>query len=252
MLSIIILTKNSEETITACLESLRGLGDEVVIVDSQSTDRTVQIAEKFGAKVTQHEFKDFSDQRNFALQQVTGEWVLYIDSDEEATEEFKEEVRKVIGNYKTDSGIGGYFTRRKTFYFGKDWDLVDRVQRLFYKPYFIEWQGEVHETPKIKGSFGMIDAPIIHNTHRSLSQMVQKTNKWSEYEAELRFKSDHPQMTWWRFLRVMLTGFFRSYFFEKGYKNETAGVVEEIFQAFSMFVTYAKLWEKQISSLHRD
>ena len=96
---------------------------------------------------------------------------------------------------------------------------------------------------KIIGS--EIKSPILHLTHRNLYQMLEKTNEWSEYEAKLRFDSKHPKMSWWRFLRIMLTGFFKSYLLEKGYKNGTAGIIESIYQSFSMFITYAKLWEKQ-------
>jgi len=103
----------------------------------------------------------------------------------------------------------------------------------------------VHETPTIKGAFGEIERPINHYTHRSLSQMVEKTNEWSEYEAELRIKAGHPEMTWWRFFRVIVTAFFKSYVFEKGYKNGTEGIIEAIYQSFSIFITYAKLWEMQ-------
>ncbi len=117
---------------------------------------------------------------------------------------------------------------------------------MFYKDRFIEWKGVVHETPKIKGEFGEISAPVLHYTHRDLTLMVDKTNKWSEYEADLRWKSHHPRMNVLRFIRVMATAFIGSYIGEKGYKNGTAGLVEAIYQAFSMFITYAKLWEKQI------
>ena len=75
--------------------------------------------------------------------------------------------------------------------------------------------------------------------------MVAKTNEWSEYEAQLRLKSKHPGMASWRFFRVILTGFLKSYFKEGGYRNGTAGIIEALYQAFSMFITYAKLWEKQ-------
>jgi len=132
---------------------------------------------------------------------------------------------ETIKNYKEESGIGGYFIKRKTFYFGKDWGITDKVQRLFYKPSFIEWYGSVHETPKIKGIWGNIESLIIHNTHRNLSQMLEKTNEWSQFEADLRFKSGHPYVSWWRFLRVMLTGFLKSYIKEKGYKNGIEGLI---------------------------
>lgn len=241
-LSIIILTKNSEEAIADCIESLKNFGDEILLVDSKSTDRTTEIAERLGARVIVHDFENFSSQRNFAMQKASYDWVLYIDFDEQSTEEFKKEVRKII---ESNEDFNGYYIRRKTFYYGKDWGLTDKVQRLFFKPRFVEWYGVVHETPKIKGEFGIITSPILHYTHRNLSQMIEKTNEWSDFEAELRIKSGHPKMSTWRFFRVMITAFIQSYFFQKGYKNGTEGIIEAIYQSFSMFITYAKLWEKQ-------
>lgn len=241
MLSIIILTKNSEETIKKCIDSTKGLDGEIVVIDSESEDKTVEIAEEENVKVVKKKFIDFSDQRNYGMDKTSGDWVLYVDSDEELTENFKKELtEKILKN----NGDSGYFIRRKTFYFGKDWGLTDKVQRVFLRSKFIEWHGTVHETPRIEGNFGIINSPIKHFTHQGLSNMVDKTNEWSNYEAELRFKSGHPRMTFLRFFRVILTGFFDSYFKGRGYKNGTKGMIESIYQAFSMFITYAKLWEK--------
>ena len=75
--------------------------------------------------------------------------------------------------------------------------------------------------------------------------MVAKTNLWSEIESALRLKNSHPPMTWWRFFRVMVSAFYDSYFRQAGYKLGTVGLIESIYQAFSIFITYAKLWEKQ-------
>lgn len=256
MLSVIFLTNNDEEIIADSLDSVREVAGELIVVDSGSADRTVDISQHMGAKVYSHEFKNFADQRNFALQKTHGEWVLYLDSDERATPEFVKEIKFVIESKSnlqhqtpaypgTRVNIGGYFIRRKTFYLGKEWGFTDCVQRLFKREMFVEWQGVVHETPKIKGEFGVISCPILHFTHRNISQMVAKTNVWSEYEADLRMKARHPRMSVWRFIRVMITGFWKSYISEKGYQNGTEGMIEGIYQAFSMFVTYAKLWEKQ-------
>ncbi|OIP58182.1 MAG: hypothetical protein COX79_04860 [Candidatus Levybacteria bacterium CG_4_10_14_0_2_um_filter_36_16] len=245
MLSIIILTKNSEETLADTIESLKNFGDQLIVVDSGSDDRSVEVAKHLGATVFKNKFEDFSAQRNFAISKANNPWVLYIDDDEQITEEFKKEVKNTIAAYDKNSEIGGYYIRRKTFYYGKDWGFADKVQRLFYKEKFTRWHGVVHETPTIKGAFGEIERPINHYTHRSLSQMVEKTNEWSEYEAELRIKAGHPEMTWWRFFRVIVTAFFKSYVFEKGYKNGTEGIIEAIYQSFSIFITYAKLWEMQ-------
>ena len=190
---------------------------------------------------------NFSDQRNFALSKSKGNWVLYLDADERATYGFNSEVKEIIKNFKEDNGVGGYFITRKTFFFDKDWKYYDKVQRLFYRKFILGWEGKVHETPKIEGQFSEVKSFILHFTHRDLSKMLNKTNEWSEFEADLRFASNHPKMSWWRFARVMVTGFLKSYFAEKGYKNGTEGIIESIYQSFSLFITYAKLWEKQRS-----
>lgn len=245
MLSIIILSKDEAQTIRKCIESVRDIADELIVVDSDSLDNTCEIAKSLGGRVYINKLVDFSTQRNFAMGLSKGDWILYLDADEQATEEFKKELMSVIENYREDSRIGGYFINRRNFFLGKDWDFVDKVQRLFYKKFFVGWEGVVHETPRIKGRFDHIQSAIFHHTHRNLQQMLEKTNRWSEFEADLRIKAHHPRMNIFRFIRVLVTGFLKSYFKEKGYKNGTEGIIEAIYQAFSMFVTYSKLWEKQ-------
>ena len=171
------------------------------------------------------------------------EWIFYIDSDERATLEFTKSLKLKIKN--ADEATSGFYIRRKTFYLGRDWGFSDKVERIFRKDKLKGWHGVVHETPDFEGHLEIINEPILHYTHRNLEQMIKKTNDWSEYEADLRNRAKHPKMNAFRFFRVMTTGFIRSYIFEKGYKNGTSGLIESIYQAFSMFITYAKLWEKQ-------
>ncbi|HMS22604.1 MAG TPA: glycosyltransferase family 2 protein [Candidatus Levybacteria bacterium] len=246
MISVIIISYNEEDVLEEALKSIHGFADEIILVDSGSKDKTLDIAKKYQARVVSHTFKNFSDQRNFGFEHSKGNWIFYLDSDERITDAFKNEVLQVISSYSESQDIAGYYIKRKTFYFGKDWGLTDSVQRLFYRKKFIKWFGDVHETPRVKGDFGIINTPIIHKTHRNLSQMVEKTNKWSEYEAHLRFTSNHPYISWWRFPRVMIPEFFRAYISNKGYKNGTMGLIESIYQAFSIFITYAKVWEQQV------
>ncbi len=244
-LTIVIISKNESEVIANALKSTQGFADEVIVIDSLSIDNTVAIAEKFGAIVKKHAFKDFAEQRSIALSYIKTKWVFYMDADEELTEGFKKEVEHILKNREENSTIGGYFINRKTYYYGHDWHMTDSVQRLFVTQNLIGWYGKVHETPKITGEFGHILSPVLHFTHRNLSQMLQKTNEWSEYEAKLRFQVQHPKMEAWRFFRVMGSEFLRSYVKDKGYKNGTYGLIEAIYQAFSIFITYAKLWEMQ-------
>lgn len=251
-LTVIILTKNDEDVIADAITSVRGFAGEIVVVDANSTDATKTIVEKLGATYIRHPFKDFSDQRNFGILHATTPWVLYIDSDERVTPKFAEEVEKIIKHFSIDSGVGGFFITRKTYYFGRDWNFEDRVQRLFLRQKFIEWEGVVHETPKIRGDFGKVIEPILHFTHRNMSQMLGKTNEWSEYESRLRHEANHPPMRPWRFIRVMITEFISSYFKNKGYKNGTYGLIEAMYQSFSIFITYAKLWELQLRRPNRN
>lgn len=245
MISAIIITYNEEEVLEDALKSLSGFADEIVIIDSKSTDNTQSIAKKYKARIIEHELESFAEQRNLGAKHAKGDFIFYLDADERVTGEFKKEVFATIAAYNPLSDIAGYFISRKTFYFGRDWGLTDSVQRVFYKKKFKEWYGVVHETPVVNGQFEHIVSPINHFTHRNLQQMIVKTNKWSNYEAELRLKAHHPRMSWWRFPRVMVTEFFKSYFSQKGYKNGTYGLVESIYQSYSAFITYAKLWELQ-------
>lgn len=244
-LTLIIPTKNDSDVIGGAIKSAVNFADVILVIDGNLTSETSHIAEKLGAKVLKHPFKDFSDQRNFGILHASTPWVLYLDSDERLTDDFKKEAENVIQQYDEYKGIGGYFVSRQTYFYGRDWKFKDKVQRLFRRDRFIEWKGVVHETPVIKGDFGEIKSPIIHLTHRNLSQMVGKTNEWSDYEAKLRLDASHPPLVTWRFIRVMATEFANSYFKNKGYKNGTLGLIEAMYQSFSIFITYAKLWELQ-------
>ncbi len=242
-ISVLIIAKNDEDVIEKAIMSVKDLADEIVVVDGGSSDKTIEVAEKAGAKVVKNEFKNFADQRNLAATFAHGDWIFYLDSDERATPEFIKDLRSRMSDVEDDTV--GFYVRRKTFFYGKDWGFSDRVERIFKKDKLKEWRGIVHETPEVDGHLETINEPILHYTHRELSDMVKKTNEWSEYEADLRLRSNHPKMSLWRFLRVMMTAFIGSYFGQGGWKNGTAGMVEGIYQAFSIFITYAKLWERQ-------
>jgi len=126
-----------------------------------------------------------------------------------------------------------------------EWTAIEKLERLFKKDALKSWKGQLHESPEIQGEAGELDGFLLHYTHRDLASMLTKTNEWSAIEAKLRYDTFHPQMEWWRFFRVMWTGFSNSYIQQGGWKVGTAGLIESVYQGFSMFVTYAKLWEMQ-------
>ncbi len=251
-ISAIIIVKNAEDLITDCLKSV-SFCSEIIVVDAGSSDRTIEVARRMNAKVFEHKTQDFSQLRNFGLEKAKGDWVLYVDSDERITEELRESIESRImpspraqaeGNH--ESGIGAYKIKRKNFYLGNhEWPYIERLERLFKKSSLKKWRGELHESPIIEGEVGELDGFLMHYTHRNLTEMLEKTIEWSKTEAELRLNTNHPKMTWWRFPRVMISAFLDSYIKQGGWKAETAGLIESIYQSFSMFITYARLWELQ-------
>jgi glycosyltransferase involved in cell wall biosynthesis len=246
-LSAIIIVKNGEELIADCLDSL-SFCDEIIVVDDNSTDKTADIARLMKAKVFEtgnnNALQSFAEKRNFGLKKAKNKWVIYVDVDERVSPELQKNIEEVVE--KKESNYAAYRIQRKNFYFGNhEWPFIEKLERVFEKDKLKEWYGELHETAKVEGQIGDIDGFLLHYTHRDLTSMVEKTITWSQTETQLRINANHPQMTWWRFPRVMTTAFLNSYIKQKGYKAGTAGLVESIYQSFSIFITYARLWEMQ-------
>lgn len=242
-ISAIIIAKNEVPRILTCLSSL-AWADETIVVDNGSTDTTREIAEDHGAIVIPAgDIRDFAKLHNIGREKAHGEWLLYIDADEIVSEELQKEIQKLITHHS--SLINGYELRRKNYYLGHPWPGDEYILRLMRKDALVEWYGELHETACVNGTIGRLTTPIFHDTHRTLEEMVAKTNEWSEAEATLRFDAGHPPVVWWRFIRVMLTAFFDSFIKQGGFRSGVVGWIESIYQTFSIFITYAKLWEMQ-------
>lgn len=239
-LSIVILTRNEEETIEGCLKSAEGLG-EILIVDDCSTDETLQIARKHTDKIFVREKKNFSDQRNFGLKNARGNWIFYLDADERITRGLRDEIKERIEGEKEKVC---FLVKRRNFYLGREM-FSDQVHRLFRREKLVGWSGEVHESPRIQGPTGELNQALVHFTHRSIVAMLEKTTDWSGIEAKLRLEADHPQVSWWRILHVMIGELYKQFFQKKIWRFKTEGFIEGVFQIFSIFITYARLWEQQ-------
>lgn len=248
-ISAVVITGNEENVIGECLKSLAWC-DEIIVVDDFSTDGTLKrisnfelrIKNKNKLKIFQRKLNgDFAGQRNFAGTKASGDWLLYVDADEAATADLSQEIISAIKN----DGFSAYEIPRLNYYLGLLWPKKEKIIRLMKKTHLRGWRGKVHETAEVWGTIGLIKNALIHHTHRNLSDMVDKTNKWSETEADLRLMADHPVVGPWRLMRVMVSAFVDSYLRDEGWKAGTTGMIESIYQAFSMFITYAKLWERQ-------
>ena len=237
----IIIAKNESTRIAQCIERL-SFCSNIFVIDNASTDMTPVIAKKSGATVYTTTTKDFAEVRNTGATYSKADWLLYIDADEIVSTALADEIVNVICS---DSKITAYRILRNNYYLGYLWPTHDGMVRLIQRTSLKKWYGEIHEHAEVEGEIGVLKNNLIHDTHRTLHEMTEKTNEWSEIEAKLRFDAKHPKIVPWRLFRVMITGFFSSYFKEGGWKMGTVGLIESMFQSFSMFTTYAKLWELQ-------
>jgi glycosyltransferase involved in cell wall biosynthesis len=240
-LSVIIMTYNEDSNIERCLKSLPE-GVEIIVVDSGSTDKTVEIAEKYGAKIYLNKMENFGAQRNFGHDRATNEWLLFMDADEELSPMLKEKIPQLISN---NEGIIGFDIRRLNYVLGKRMNHClnpDHVLRLFNK-HFARYEGEVHEKAVPTGKKVVrIEFPILHYTFQSVAHYFDKMNKYSTIEAQKLFKQ-RAQFRWdilisrsWAMFTQVLTG-------KKGFLDGTRGLILAMMEGIQSFLIYAKLYE---------
>jgi glycosyltransferase involved in cell wall biosynthesis len=251
-ISAVVLTRNEQEKLQDCLKSIDWL-DEIVIVDDSSTDKTLEIAKEHNAKIFNLSTTDFSKKRNLGTRMASGEWVLHLDADERITKELQNEILSLIkAHHPLTTGCTSYAIPRKNYIFGKVMKHCglwpDYVQHLIKKSDFISWQGVLHETPHMRGEMGYLTSPILHFKHSDLSQMVKKTNEWSQIEASLMLKTNHPKMNLPRFASAMFREFWLRMVRQTAFLDGTEGVIYATYQVWSRFLSYAKLWERQLLS----
>ncbi len=244
-ISVIVLTHNEEPVIKECLESVKW-ADEIVIVDDNSTDETLKIVRKLGVKkiIKAPEKSDFSDRRNLGAKEANGEWLLYVDADERVTPELKDEIKSTVSNFVAYAIPRKNIRLTKVLYHGGWWP--DYVLRLIKKDKLIGWEGELHEQPKIDGEVGKLKEAFLHYSHRgNFEHKLQNTINWSEIEGRKMYDAGHPQMNVARFLSAMWREFYSRMIKQKAFLDGTEGVIEAFYQVFSVFISYARLWEMQ-------
>ena len=246
MLSVIVITKNEEARIKACLESVKW-ADEIIVVDNGSTDLTLEIAKKYTNKIIDFKGSDFAGLRNKAMEEVSGDWVFYVDADERVLQPLKEEIENII--QKTEKSA--FAVSRRNIIFGTEQKYgpfwPDWVIRLFKKSEFESWVGEVHEYGKFRGELGYTKNSFLHLTHRNVDQIILKSLDWSKIDAKLRLEAGHPKMSGWRFIRILISETFNQGIKRKGFFGGTVGVIDSMLQVFSLFITYVRLWQIQQS-----
>lgn len=254
-LSIVLATYNEEKNIRDCLQSIKDLADEIVVVDGSSTDKTAEIAKKLGAKVFLVSNKImFHKNKQLALEKASGDWILQLDADErisaELTAEIKSEIRSA--SWRTKSEISGYYIPRKNYFLGK-WlrkggQYPDYVIRLIKKGKAHFPCKSVHEQIKVKGEVSYLKNPLIHFSSPSFSRYMRNANRYTSLTAgelarrniSLGFFSQLNYL----FYRPLKT-FFILYFRHKGFIDGFHGFVFAIFSGLHHFIAFVKYWEKK-------
>lgn len=240
-ISAVIITFNEEDRLPDALASLQGVADEIVVVDSFSTDRTPEIARQARAVFYQNHFEDYGQQKNIALQKAGYDWILNLDADERLSPELK----KAISDLKEKGApetVAAYAIKRKAFYLGR-WILhsgwyPDRKVRLFRKNGAV-WQGRIHEGLKVSGTVAPLAGDILHYTYRDISDHVRRLNRYSDFQAE-EIVRQKKKCLLLRLLILPPVTFFRHYIWRLGFFDGFAGLVIATISSWGTAMKYFK------------
>ena len=245
-LSVTVIAFNEEHNIARCLQSVKGLADEIVVVDSHSTDKTRDLAESFGAKVIIRPFPGHIEQKNFAVDQTHYDWVLSLDADEALSEELKKSILKI----KKGPKYQGYFFNRLTNYAGFwvkhcGW-YPDKKLRLFNKN-FARWGGmNPHDIIKMepKSQKGFLSGDLLHFSYDSISDHVGQTNKFTTIAAKAAYQKGVRSSNFKIVTRPPLK-FLRDFFWKKGFLDGSYGFIICLINSLSALLKYSKLKDLQ-------
>ena len=244
-LTIALIVKNEAANLTDCLASCSGLADQIVVVDSGSTDDTVAIAEQFGAKVVVHTlWQGFGPQRQVAQSHVTGDWVLWLDADERLTPTLKVAIREAI---TLDDRQCLYQVSRLSWVFGRfirhsGW-YPDRVVRLYATTKTSYTEAPVHEQVMVPTGFAVktLDGDLLHYTYRDLQHYLVKSAQYADlWASDRKHRGKTASLT--QGSLHALGCFFKMYLLKTGFLDGKQGLLLALLSAHSTFAKYADLW----------
>lgn len=260
-ITVIIFSYNNEKIIDSCIKSARLLSTNIILVDQESTDKTIFLAKKMLINVFKFPHCNWVEPaRQFGIDKSITDWVLILDADERITPELAGEIKSVIRlvpRIPIGSGEVGnlqfshYQIRRKNIFidrwlkYGGWWP--DNQIRLINKKHFKTWPKEIHSMPIINGKTGSLLKPLLHYFHGNLKTMVAKTIIFEDIESDMLYKADKSVSTS-IFFRKFFGELWRRLFKKFGFLDGSAGIIESIYQAFSKTITYLLLYEKKLKT----
>jgi glycosyltransferase involved in cell wall biosynthesis len=242
-ITAVIITHNEADRLPEALASLDGVCDEILVVDSYSTDETLAVARAQGARVVQHVFSDYSAQKNFANSLASCSWILSLDADERLSPLLVKEIRALKSIYEL--AASGFSFSRKTWYLGRfvthsGW-YPDRKVRLFARNK-ARWEGQVHERLVLDGPVENLTGDLLHYTYRGIADHVARLNRYSTFLAQtIRTRSRMRLL-----FKAMVSPFFtflRHYVLKAGFLDGFAGLVIALISSYGTALKYLKAYE---------
>jgi len=241
-LSVTIIAWNEEERLRACLESVTW-ADEIIVIDAESTDKTVQVARDFTDRIWVRPWPGFAGQKNFALEQATGQWILSLDADERVTPELQARIEGIV---RDNGPADGYSLPRRNVFWGawvRHGGLYPDYQlRLFRRGAGRFVDSAVHESVEVRGTVEALVEPLLHHSYRGLDDFVTRSNRYSALAAEEIVKRGGRAGLLDLALRP-LARFLSMYFLRGGFLDGWRGFVLAVLYANYVFLRTAKAWE---------
>lgn len=244
MLTVTVITLNEEKNIKRCLESIKNLADEIVVVDSGSTDKTVEIAKSYRAKVFIREFDNFANQKNYAAQKATRRWILSLDADEEVSPDLRKEIMAQL----TKNEYVAFSIPRKNIILGKfirytRWQPELDRHLWLWKKGMGKWFGEVHEELRVNGKVGELRGAKIHHQHETVKEFLEMMNNYSEIEVNKRVKKG-ARFSYFGLFFDPIYNFLVRYFYRLGFLDGWRGFMLSYLMAIYHLEVWLKIWGK--------
>ena len=246
MISVVINTRNEEKNIARAISSIKDIASEIIVVDMESTDKTREIAKKFGAKIFTHPYTGYVEPaRNFALQQAQGEYILILDADEEISprlgKKLLELAKKPIADF--------YRLPRKNIIFGQ-WIRHalwwPDYQIRFFRKGTVVWSEIIHAVPETHGVGKDLPGEevfaIVHHNYQTISQFIQRLDRYTNVQAKAKFEEGY-KFSWRDIITKPTDEFVNRFLASEGYKDGAHGLAVCMLQAFSELILYLKVWE---------
>lgn len=247
-ISVVLNTLNEEKHIKRVLESVKW-ADEILVCDMYSEDNSVEIAKQMGAKVILHKRLEYVEPaRNFAISKASNEWILLLDPDEEIPESLKERLQEIASKMKQ---INYVRLPRKNLIFGK-WMKASMwwpdYNVRFFKKGAVEWTDRIHRSPKVSGAGLDLSSEekfaLIHHHYESVPQFLERMLRYTSVQAE-ELRKDGYRFEWQDIIKKPLGEFLGRFFANRGFEDGLHGLALSMLQAFSHFILYLRLWEKE-------